>query len=54
MDQHKPVLGIPDDLDVIGILPFGYPAQPTGKGKKTRKPPAEIAHRERFGEPFEL
>ena len=53
MDQLKPVLGIPEELDVIGIVPFGYPAQPTGRGKKTRKPLREIAHRERYGEPFE-
>jgi nitroreductase len=53
MDQLKAPLGIPDDLDAIGIVPFGYPAIPLGKGKKTRKPLGEIAHRERFGQPFE-
>jgi nitroreductase len=53
MDQLKPVLGIPDELDVIGIVPFGYPAQPTGRGRKRRKALREIAHRERFGRPFE-
>jgi nitroreductase len=49
----KPLLGIPDDLDVVAVLPFGYPAQPAGGGKKKRKPLREIAHRERFGTPFE-
>ena len=53
LDDLKPLLGIPDDLDVVAVLPFGYPAQPTGRGKKKRKPLREIAHRERFGEPFE-
>ena len=53
MDHVNPVLGIPDDLNVIGILPFGYPAQPVGKGKKTRKRLGEIASRERYGEPFD-
>ena len=53
MDQLKPVLGIPEELDVIGIIALGYPAQPTGRGRKRRKPLGEVAHRERFGRPFE-
>ena len=53
LDQVKPLLGIPDELEVAAILPFGYPARPVGKGKKQRKPLAEVAHRERFGQPFE-
>jgi nitroreductase len=48
----KPLLGIPDDLDVLAIIPFGYPAKPVGKGQKNRKPLSEVAHRERFGQPF--
>ena len=53
MDGLKPVLDIPGELDVIAAIPFGYPAQPTGAGKKNRKALGEIAHRERFGQPFE-
>jgi len=49
----KPLLGIPDDLDVLAIIPFGYPARSVGKGKKNRKPPSEVAHLERFGQPFQ-
>lgn len=45
-------LGIPEDYDLIGIVPFGYPENPGGRGKKRRKPLAEIAHRERFGQAF--
>ena len=52
LDAVKPVLGIPDDLDVLAIVPFGYPAQPTGAGKKSRKPLGEVAFRERYGQPF--
>jgi len=52
MDQINGLLGIPADLDVVAILPFGYPAQNIGEGKKKRKPLAEIAHREHWGEPF--
>lgn len=46
------LLGIPDQLDVLAILPFGYPAAPVGRGKKNRKPLAEVASRERFGQPL--
>src|SRR5437660_6755797 len=45
----KPLLGIPDDLDVLAIIPLGYPAKPVGKGQNNRKPLSEVAHRERFG-----
>jgi nitroreductase len=48
----KPILGIPDTLDVLAIVPFGYPTRRLGKGKKARKPLAQAAHRERFGQPF--
>ena len=52
MTGVKSVLGIPDDLDVLAILPFGYPAQAVGRGKKQRKPLSKVAHRERFGQPL--
>jgi len=47
------LLDIPAGLDVLAILPFGYPARPVGRGKKERKPLREIAHLERYGRPFE-
>src|SRR6266849_6816473 len=47
------LLQIPAHLDVLAILPFGYPAQAIGRGKKQRKPPREVAHLERYGRPFE-
>ena len=53
LNQVKPLLGIPDDLDVLAIVPLGYPAQAHGRGKKKRKPLSEVAHRERFGRSFE-
>ena len=49
----NPLLGIPDDLDVLAIVSLGYPTQDIGKGKKQRKPLSEVAHRESFGQPFE-
>jgi nitroreductase len=53
LDEVKPLLGIPAELDVLAVLPFGYPATEIGKGEKARKPLAEIAHRERWGTPFD-
>jgi len=53
LDNVKPLLDIPANVDVLAILPFGYPARPVGKGKKQRKPLREVAHLERYGRPFE-
>jgi nitroreductase len=52
LDGVKPLLGIPDDLDVLAIVPFGYPVRAVGKGRKHRKPLNEVAYRGRFGQPF--
>ena len=52
LPEIKPLLGIPDNLDVLAILPFGYPVRAHARGKKRRKPLAEVAHRGRFGQPF--
>ncbi len=51
-DEVKPVLGIPAGMDLLAIVPFGYPAKSVGKGKKNRKPLGEVVSRERLGEPF--
>jgi nitroreductase len=53
LDDAKPMLGIPEGLDLLAILPLGYPAAALGRGKKERKPLAEIASRERYGKPFQ-
>jgi nitroreductase len=53
LDRVKKVLDIPAGVDVLAILPFGYPARPAGRGKKRRKALAEVAHLERYGRPFE-
>jgi nitroreductase len=52
LTEVKPLLGIPDDLDLLAIVPFGYPAKGLGKGKKRRKPLSQVAHRERVGQPL--
>lgn len=50
--EVKTLLGIPESLEILAILPFGYPAKSVGLGRKKRKALAEVAHRERFGQPF--
>ena len=52
LDPVKPLLGIPEELEVVALLPMGYPADRVGRGKKNRKPLAEIAHRERWDQPY--
>jgi nitroreductase len=52
LDKVKALLDIPASLDVLAILPFGYPARAIGRGKKQRKPLHEVAHLERYGRPF--
>jgi nitroreductase len=53
LEKTKPLLDIPAGLDVLAILPFGYPARNVGRGKKQRKSLREVAHLERYGRPFE-
>ena len=53
LEKVNAVLGIPAALDVVAIVPFGYPADKIGRGKKNRKPLRAVAHRERYGQPFE-
>ena len=52
LDEVKALLGVPVGLDVLAILPFGYPVGVTGRGKKQRKALGAVAHRERYGRPF--
>jgi nitroreductase len=53
LDKARVLLDIPAGLDVLAILPFGYPARAVGRGTKQRKPLREVAHLERYGRPFE-
>jgi nitroreductase len=52
LDAVSKLLGIPDNLDVLAVVPFGYPAEAKTGNKKNRKPLSEVADRERFGNPF--
>jgi nitroreductase len=53
LDEVKAMLGVPAELDVLAVLPFGYPVDLVGRGKKQRKPLGEVAHREGYGRPFD-
>ena len=50
----KELLGIPDHLVLLTVLPFGYrkSANMGRRGVRNRKRLSEIAHGERFGEPL--
>lgn len=52
LDAAGKLLGVAAAYDVLAVIPFGYPATSVGRGKKKRKPLGEVAHRERFGQPF--
>ena len=52
LDAAKPILGLPDDLDLLALVPFGYPVASLGAGRKKRKPLGEVVSSERFGQPY--
>lgn len=49
LDEVAKTLKVPDDLQLLAVVPFGYPAKQVGKGKKERRPSAEAASLEEFG-----
>jgi nitroreductase len=52
LEEAATLLGVPAQMTLLAIVPFGYPAQALSKGKKNRKPLAEVVSRERYGQPF--
>jgi nitroreductase len=52
LPEVNALLDIPPEIDILAIVPFGYPIKRIGKGKKKRKPFGQVAHRGRFGQPF--
>ena len=50
--EIKELLGIPPEMELITILPFGYRVEGARPKGTPRKPMGEIAHRERFGESY--
>ena len=53
LESARALLDIPAGLDVLAILPFGYPARAVGRGNKQRKPLGDVAHLEKYGRRFE-
>ena len=45
-------LNVPESIDIIAVLPFGYPKKAKSSGIKKRKNTSEIAHKEKFGTRF--
>jgi nitroreductase len=52
LDEAGALLGVPSRMSVLVVMPFGHPATAAGAGKKQRKPLAEVASNERYGQPF--
>ena len=52
--QVKDLLGIPDSIDLVTVLPFGYRLDGNDgtQGLKNRKPLSQVAHSERFGQAY--
>jgi nitroreductase len=49
-ERIKHLLGIPQHLHLLTILPFGYPAEPNAPRRKNKKRPEEVVHWGRFGQ----
>ena len=49
-DKVKELLHIPEEMEFITAMPYGYPTEEAKSGGKRRKPLSEITHEERFGE----
>ena len=52
MSHVAKFVGIPDEYDVIAVIPFGYPVRKIGFGNKVRKNISEVIHKEEFGNPY--
>jgi nitroreductase len=51
-DAVKDILGAPQRMKLVSVIPFGYPTKPKTNRKKIRKPLNEIVSLERLGEPL--
>ena len=52
-DRVKELLAIPEDKELVTVMACGYPTDAARSGGKRRKPLAEIAHGERFGQSYQ-
>jgi nitroreductase len=53
-DAVKDILGAPQRMKLISVIPFGYPKEPKTNRKKIRKPLEEIVSNEKLGEPLPI
>ncbi|MGD8633246.1 MAG: nitroreductase family protein [Anaerolineales bacterium] len=52
LEKAREYLGIPDELELLAIIPFGYSDAVSYEGKKDRKPFSEVVHKGRYGQHF--
>ena len=50
-DEVRALLGIPDDVDTFAMMPIGWPVDRFGP--LSRRPLVEVAHADRWGQPWE-
>lgn len=48
----KTLLGVPEEAELVTVIPFGYPTDEETVKKKVRKRLSKIAYRERYGQPY--
>jgi nitroreductase len=53
-DAVKDILGAPQRMKLISVIPFGYPKEPKTNRKKIRKPLEEVVSNEKLGEPLPI
>ena len=53
-DAVKDILGAPQRMKLISVIPFGYPTEPKTSRNKVRKSLEEIVSYEKLGEPLHL
>ena len=51
LGEVRAEVGLPAEYDVLAVLTFGYPARPP-RGRKKRRPAAEVISADRFGTPL--
>jgi nitroreductase len=49
-DEVSSLLGLPDAVTPMAVIPLGWPSRPLGEAR--RRPLEEVVHRERFGTPW--
>jgi nitroreductase len=52
LDPAGPEFGLPPELRLVAIVPFGYPVEKLGRGKKRRRPFEDVVSSESYGKPF--